>query len=438
MSVFSRRTALLAIAVTTALTVSACSGSGGSGALGSSDSKDGKVTIRWSTWGSAEDLDVFKAFTDDFTKKHPNITLKFEPVASYEDYNPKLLTQLTSKTAPDVFYVGDDFIGKLVADGVLAPLDQQLAGPDSRSKPADFFEGIYGGAKKGGVTYGVPNDTNPEVLWYDKKALAEAGITEDPAALSQAGKWTMATYLDMNAKLKAADKYGSIFWNWYGSTYSLVNGFGGKVWDGGKFVAPSDPKARQAFKVLADGYKDKTFASADLLPEGNGPGTQFVKHKAGFYAGGRWVAESVKKGGDLANYDIVPFPSVDGKPIPSAVAASYLAVNKDSAHPKEAFTFLTEFVSKEGQALRLKGGTAVPSVKGADELVTEGNYPAHVKTFLDARDNGFANYPEEVAVPGLTKAINDQLMKIWEGKAGLDEGMTQLQTLVDGMKGKQG
>ncbi|MFE2722075.1 ABC transporter substrate-binding protein [Kitasatospora sp. NPDC059327] len=434
MSAVKSRALLVAVAI--ALSASACGGTGGAGSAGGS--QDGKVTLRWSTWGSAEDMEVFKTFTEDFTKRHPNITLKLEPVASYEDYHPKLLTQLTSKTAPDVFYVGDDYIGKLVADGVLAPLDEQLAGPTSKSRPADFFEGIYGGAKKGGVTFGVPNDTNPEVLWYDKKALAAAGITEDPAALNEAGRWTMATYLEMNAKLKAADKYGSIFWNWYGANYSLVNGFGGKVWDGGRFVAPSDPKARQALKTLYDGYRDKTFASADLLPEGNSAATQFVKHKAGFYAGGRWVVEGVQKGGDLQNYDIVPFPSESGEPLPGAVAASYLTINKDTGHMKEAFTFLTEFVSKEGQELRLKGGSAVPSIRGAESVVTAGGYPAHARTFLDLRDKGYANYPDEVAVPGLTKAINDQLMKIWEGKTGFDEGMTQLRKLVGDMTGRQG
>ncbi|MED7952955.1 ABC transporter substrate-binding protein [Streptomyces sp. BE303] len=438
MSAVKRRTVLAAVAAAVALSVSvsACSGSGGAGSTG--DAKDGKVTLRWSTWGSAEDMAVFKAFTDEFTRKYPNITLKLEPVASYEDYHPKLITQLTSRTAPDVFYVGDDYIGKLVADGVLAPLDEQLAGPLSKSRPTDFFEGIYGGAKKGGVTFGVPNDTNPEVLWFDKKALAAAGITEDPAALNEAGRWTMAKYLEMNAKLKDSGRYGSIFWNWYGANYSLVNGFGGKVWDNGTFVAPSHPKARQALRTLADGYRDKTFASADLLPEGNSAATQFVKHKAGFYAGGRWVIEGIDKGGDRESYDVVPFPSQTGEPIPGAVAASYLTLNKDTKHPKEAFTFLSEFVSKEGQQLRLKGGSAVPSIKGAENLVTEGNYPAHARTFLDVRDKGFANYPDEVAVPGLTKAINDHLMKIWEGKVGFDEGMTQLQSLVDGMKGPKG
>ncbi|RJL31714.1 ABC transporter substrate-binding protein [Bailinhaonella thermotolerans] len=426
----------LAVLALTAMAAAACSGGGGTGpGVRQDGGSGGKVTIRWSTWGSADDIKLYEEFTQDFEKRHPNIKLKLESVPKYADYHPKLLTQLTSKTAPDVIFVGDDNIGKFVTAGVLTPLNDKLAGPDSKSRPEDFGEGLYGGAKRDGTIYGVPNDTNPEVLWYDKKALQAAGITEDPAALHEAGQWTMAKYLDMNARLKAAGKAGSLFWNWYGSTYSFVGGFGGKVWDGGKFVATTDPKTRQALETLAKGYQDKTFLCVDLLPESDSANTQFVKHKAGFYAGGRWMIDIVKKGGEQDNYDIVPFPSPDGKPMPGAVAASYLALNKDTEHPKEAFTFLTEFVSKEGQLIRLKSGGAVPSVKGAESLVLEGGYPKHAKTFIDVRDTGFANYPEEVAVPGLTFAINEHLLKVWQGKLPFDQGMTELQKLVENHKG---
>lgn len=413
-----------------ALATTACSGSGGGTGPGVQQA-EGTVTIRWSTWGSADDVKFYNDFMKDFEKRHPGIKLKLESVPKYVDYHPKLLTQLTSKTAPDVFFVGDDNVGKFVASGVLSPLNDKLAGADSKSKPEDFAEGVYGGAKKDGQIYGVPNDVNPEVLWFDKKALTAAGITDNPADLYAAGKWTMDTYLDMNTKLKAAGKSGSIFWNWYGSTYSVIGGFGGKVWDGGKFVATTDEKSRKALETLAKGYADKTFLSADLLPASNGAETQFLKHKVGFYAGGRWMIDSIKKGGDPDNYDIVPFPSPDGGPMPGAVAASYLSLNKDTQHPKEAFTFMTEFVSKEGQALRLKGGGAVPSIKGAESLVLNG-YPAHAQTFLDVRDTGFANYAEEVGVPGLTADINDHLMKVWQGKLPVDQAMTDLQKLVEG------
>nr|WP_202512797.1 sugar ABC transporter substrate-binding protein [Streptomyces sp. SID3343] len=411
-----------------AATAGCGSGSGGSG------SGSGKTEITWSTWGSPEELERFKEFDKDFQKRHPDIKVTLQAVPSYGDYHAKLLTQLSSKTAPDVFYVGDDFIGKFVSAGVVAPLDARMAAPDSKAKPADFVEGLYGGAKKGDRIFGIPNDANPEVLWYDKQALKDAGITDDPATLHAQGTWTMSTFLAMNAKLKAADKAGSIFYNWYGSTYSMINGSGGKVYDGGKFVATTDPKSRQALKTLAEGYQDKTFLVADNLPKGNGVEVQFIKHKVGFVASGRYMIDTVMKG-DKDNYDIVPFPSETGAPAPSAVATSFLALNKDSKKADAAWTFLSEFVSKEGQTLRLKGGgNAVPSIKGAESVVMEG-YPAHAQTFVDTRDKGYANYPQEAAVPDLTANINDSLMKLWTGKVGFDQEMTDLNALVSGKLG---
>ncbi|MEU7001180.1 sugar ABC transporter substrate-binding protein [Nonomuraea sp. NPDC046570] len=422
---------LLTIAAT------ACSGGGGAPGVpgsGGKDASDGPVTIRWSAWGSAEDMKLYEPLVKEFESKNPNIKLKLEPVAKYEDYHPKLLTQLTSKTAPDVFFVGDDNIGRFVQAGVLTPLNDKLASAESKSKPEDFFEGVYGGAKKDGQIYGVPNDVNPEVLWFDKKALKDAGITENPAELYAAGQWTMPKYLEMGQQLVKAGKSGSLFWNWYGSTYSMIHGFGGKAWDGGKFTATTDPKAREALQTLTKGYADKTFVSVDLQPASNGGNTQFLKHTAGFYAGGRWVIDIIKKGGDKANYDVVPFPSPDGKPMLGAVAASYLAINKNTPHGKEAFAWLSTFVSKDGQIARMKGGGGVPSIKGAESVVLDG-YPEHAQTLIDVRDNGFANYPEEVAVPGLTADINDHLLKVWQGKLPFDQGMTELQKLVEGKLG---
>jgi multiple sugar transport system substrate-binding protein len=418
-----------------AVATAACSGGGGApGVTGSKAESGGPVTIRWSAWGSADDMKNYQPLVKDFEARHPNIKLKLEPVSKYEDYHPKLLTQLTSKTAPDVFFVGDDNIGKFVSAGVLTPLNDKLASAESKSRPEEFFEGVYGGAKKDGQVYGVPNDVNPEVLWFDKQALKDAGITENPAELYASGQWTMDKYLEMGDKLVKSGKVGSLFWNWYGTTYSMIHGFGGKAWDGGKFTATTDPKAREAMQALAKGYQDKTFVSVDTLPASNGGNTQFLKHKAGFFAGGRWMIDVIKKGGDRANYDIVPFPSPDGQPMSGAVAASYLAINKDTPHAKEAFTFLTEFVGKDGQLVRMKGGGAVPSVKGAESIVLDG-YPEHAQTFIDVRDKGFANYPEEVAVPGLTADINEHLLKVWSGKVGFDQGMTELQKLVEGKLG---
>ncbi|MCW5952377.1 MAG: extracellular solute-binding protein, partial [Propionibacteriaceae bacterium] len=85
--------------------------------------------VVWSTWGNPEELTRFKDFNEEFMKRHPGITVKLQPVASYGEYHSKLLAQLTSRTAPDVFYIGDDKLGQFTSAKVLMPLNERMAGP---------------------------------------------------------------------------------------------------------------------------------------------------------------------------------------------------------------------------------------------------------------------------------------------------------------------
>jgi multiple sugar transport system substrate-binding protein len=411
-SLVSKTRKLLAIGAATALALSmaACSGSSGN-----SDPN----TVVWSTWGTPEELTRYEDFNKDFMKRHPDIKVKLQPVASYGDYHSKLLAQLTSNTAPDVFYIGDDKIGQFVNTKVLMPLSKLMESDQSKTTPDDFFPGLFGAAKTGDEIYAAPNDSNPDVLWYDKTALAAAGITEDPAALAEAGQWTTEKYLDMNAKLKAAGLTGSMFWNYWATHYSWISAQGGTAFDdAGTFVGNTDKTTIAALDSFGKKFQDGTFVVADSLPEGAGADSLFVSHKAGFFSQGRYTIGTVKSAGEEASYDIVRWPTPDGAAAPTGVATSYLAINAKTKKKDAAFTFWTEFLSAEGQTFRLQGGgNAVPSIKGADEVVLEDNYPAHAQTFLDMRDIGFEDHPTIAKVPGLSTDISDLMVKLYDGKS---------------------
>jgi len=157
---------------------------------------------------------------------------------------------------------------------------------------------------------------------------------------------------------------------------------------------------------------------ADSMPEGAGADSVFVTHKAGFFSQGRYTIGTVESAGEQDSYDIVRWPTPDGQAAPTGVATSYLAINGKTKAKDAAFTFWTEFLSAEGQVFRLQGGgNAVPSIKGADEVVLEDGYPAHAQTFLDMRDIGFEDYAAEAVVPGLSTDVSDLFLKLYEGKA---------------------
>jgi len=390
--------------------LAACSGGGGA-----SDAN----TVVWSTWGTPEELTRFEEFNDEFMKRHPDITVELQPVASYADYHSKLLAQLTSNTAPDVFYIGDDKIGQFVDAKVLAPLTKLMESDASQTHPDDFFPGLFGAAEQDGEIFAAPNDSNPDVLWYDKQALAAAGITEDPAALAEDGEWTTDKYLEMNDKLAAAGLTGSMFWNYWATHYSWISSQGGTAYDdSGAFVGNDDATTVDAVDTLGRYFQDGTFVVADSMPEGAGADSVFVTHKAGFFSQGRYTIGTVESAGEQDSYDIVRWPTPDGQAAPTGVATSYLAINGKTKAKDAAFTFWTEFLSAEGQVFRLQGGgNAVPSIKGADEVVLEDGYPAHAQTFLDMRDIGFEDYAAEAVVPGLSTDVSDLFLKLYEGKA---------------------
>lgn len=175
----TRIIAAVAAASALAFTAAACAPSG---------SKDGTPTVTWSTWGTPNELKAFEQFNAEFMERHPDIKVVFQPVASYGDYHSKLNTQLTSGNAPDVFYVGDDRIASVAANKVLEPLDSYLGQADSSLNLADFSQDLYRVATLDGSIYGLPNDVNPDALWFDREVLAAAGITEDPVELANPGR----------------------------------------------------------------------------------------------------------------------------------------------------------------------------------------------------------------------------------------------------------
>jgi multiple sugar transport system substrate-binding protein len=424
---------LLAIMLIFVPLLQSCSGgseSAGSGSDGNSsgDSKSSgeKVKIKWATWGNPGELTRFEEFTKDYNEKNPNVEVELIPIPG--EYEQKIITQLTGGTAPDAFYAGDGTIVKLIENESITELTPLLESPDSAVKPDDFFEGLWGAAKKDGKIYGVTVDDNPMVLWYNKKVLEEAGVTEMPADLYEKGEWNWDTYQGLLDKIRSTGKYGYVLDNWWGHYYSWITSNGGQVYDeSGKFVAHENPQAVEALTYLYDNVKNENMTFAGTLPKGQGADAMFMSNQVGFVGAGRWYLPIFKQNKGL-EFDIVPWPTNTGSKIePAGIPTAYMVMNKGTKHPEETFKFISEFVSKDGQIYRLQGGgNAVPSVAGADEVVLEGDLPEHAQFFLDAREVGYALWPEEAGIPGLSADITSEFEALWLKGGSLEDALQQM------------
>ncbi|ACX63192.1 carbohydrate ABC transporter substrate-binding protein, CUT1 family [Paenibacillus sp. cl141a] len=423
------RGSLLAIILLLSSILQACGG-GGTSEGGESGSGE-KVKIKWATWGNPGELSRFQELTKEFNKNHSDIEVEFIPIPG--EYDQKILTQLTGGTAPDIFYAGDALVVKLIENQSIENLTTYMEAPESVIKKEDYFEGLWGAAVRDDQIFGVPVDCNPMVLWYNKKVLKEAGITEMPADLQANGQWTWDKFKEMADKIRDSKKYGYVLDNSWNSYHSWVTSNGGRVYDDeGNFVAASDPKAMEAFRFLYDNVKSKNITFSGTLPKGQGGDAMFMSNQVGFVAAGRWYLPLFKKNQGL-EYDVVTWPTNTGNKIePAGIPTAYMVMNKASKNKEAAYTFFSEYVSKEGQRFRLQGGgNAVPSVQGTDEVVLEGNLPEHAQLFLDAREIGYSLTPFEAGIPGLSQDITSKFEALWLKDQELESSLKDIQDMAN-------
>ncbi|MDQ8737914.1 sugar ABC transporter substrate-binding protein [Paenibacillus sp. LHD-38] len=425
---------LLIMMIAATAILQACGGGDGAASgegSGTNTPKGEKVKIKWATWGNPGELTRFQDFTKDFNERHPDIEAELIPIPG--EYDQKILTQLSGGTAPDLFYAGDAFIVKLIENGSIEELTPLMEDPGSAVKKEDFFESLWGAAKRDEKIYGAPVDNNPMVLWYNKKVLKDAGIMEMPADLQKNGEWTWEAFQDMTDKIRESGKYGYVLDNSWNSTHSWVSSNGGTVYDdNGKYVGYTDPKAIEAFRFLYDNVKSKNITFAGTLPKGQGGDAMFMSNQVGFVGAGRWYLPLFKQNETL-EYDIVTWPTNTGNKIePAGIPTAYMVLNKTTKQKEAAYTFFAEFVNADGQKYRLQGGgNAVPSVSGADEVVLEGNLPENAQFFLDAREVGYALTPFEAGIPGLSNDINSRFEALWLKDEDLDTAMKEIEALAN-------
>ncbi len=163
----------------------------------------GQVEV-FSWWVGPGEADGLAAMVKIFNQMYPNITFVNAAVAGGAGTNAKavLATRLAANDPPDSWqaHAGQETIANYVAAGQVQPLD-------------DFFKSTGFGSvlpptllpliSKDGHPYSVPvNIHRSNVLWYNPKVLAAAGVTEDPKTAFT----TWDAFFAACDKIKAAGK----------------------------------------------------------------------------------------------------------------------------------------------------------------------------------------------------------------------------------------
>src|SRR5215831_10402084 len=110
-----------------ALTVAAL-GAGLAGCSSSnkpSDDPNAKVTLSYAVWDKNQ-VPIMENLASTFTASHPNITVKVE-LTPWDQYWTKLKASVSGGAAPDVFWMNGPNFQLYAANGVIKPIDDQIA-----------------------------------------------------------------------------------------------------------------------------------------------------------------------------------------------------------------------------------------------------------------------------------------------------------------------
>jgi multiple sugar transport system substrate-binding protein len=167
-----RATAFAALAITSALALSACSGGGGE----AEEVSDEPVTLNLSFWGN----DVRAALYDEaiaaFNEEYPNITVN-TTFLGFPEYWEKRQIEATGGGLPDVMQFDYSYMRQYSENGLLLDLDDYLGDGIETEGLSDEILGI---GKLDDVTYGIPTSTNAWALYQNPKLLASVGVEPYP------------------------------------------------------------------------------------------------------------------------------------------------------------------------------------------------------------------------------------------------------------------
>ncbi|WP_249864827.1 ABC transporter substrate-binding protein [Paenibacillus konkukensis] len=339
-----KKTAVTAVSVLLAMSLSACGGgsddAGKGAAAGNTGAKPGEKTkiTYWTL--DRHDADYIKEVIDKFNQTNKD-NIEVELVVKADDYAQALDLAFSAAQAPDVFRVKENTIQTYYKKGYMAPIDEYLTEEQKKKFPAmpdlNQFDGKM---------YSLPNYGSTMRLVYNKDLFDKAGIAKPPTTLAE----LVEDAKKLTAAGKATGAYGfalpfktpSSAWGRSARVIAELSGYGGFGYDfkTARYDFSGFKEITKAFKQMRDdGSTLPGMEALDIDPLR----AQFAEGKIGMYLSfssepGVYKSQFPAK----INWAAAPAPTIDGsiKGASGFLGGQWLAINKDSKKKDAAWTFI--------------------------------------------------------------------------------------------------
>ena len=387
---------------------------------------DGTVDLTFQIWDVAQ-RDGMQAMCDAYTAQHPDVHIEVQ-VINWDEYWTKLEAATMSNKMPDIFWMHTNEILKYADNGKLADCSDIVE--------TEHFSDISLSNASGsdGVLYGVPKDKDTVGLVYNKEMFDAAGVAYPDET------WTWDDLVEASEKIHdATGNYGYMayaddqlgYWN-------FVYQAGGSILTEdktrGNFLDPGTRKGMEFYIGLQQN---------DWCPDQNyfaetSPGTAFFSEKGAMFLEGNWniLAELQNYPDMVGKWDVAVLPAcpdpVSGEGRATISNGLSYATGANNPHLDIVKDVLKFFGSEEGQRIQGESGAAIPAYIGLEDtwVGVFDEYPIDVTCFIDMLEYGIQSV-NNAARPEWKTPVSDTLLKIYTGELTIDQGLDEMQQIVD-------
>ena len=367
----------------------------------------------WHTHSDPETAQLDKVIAA-FEAANPGIKVETTRYA-YNDYKTALLTAISSGDVPDVARLDIAWVSEFADQGALVQLDGTL--PDFDNIIKDTYPGPLSTNLWKDHYYGLPLDTNTQVLLWNKSDFEAAGITTPPATMEEFAA-DACTLTDAAKKQYGYAEGGTYFW----APAPVFYAMGGKVTDEKITTATgyvNGPESVAAFTMLKDLY-DKGCLSPNLL--GGGIATD-AGHAEGTYAmiiDGPWMVDIYKNNYPDFQVNFAPIPTGPQGKTSSVVGGEDVVVLEGSKNQEAAMKWAAYLLSPEAQKMM----TEVGQMPTLASLAGDPAMPSYFAVFQEQLKTAQARVPHP-KWGDMDNAINNAYQRMLKGEQTPQEALDQ-------------
>ncbi len=370
------------------------------------------VVTYWHTMSDAEAAQL-ETVIAAFEEANPGITVEATKYA-YDDFKSAIITSLSGGSGPDTARMDIAWVSQFAEDETLLKLSDEMANFDEIA--ATVFEGPLSTTYWEDGYYGLPQNTNTQVLLWNRELFEAAGLDAPPSTMDEFKEYAKMI-ADTSDDVYGYALGGTYFWAPAPIFYTM----GGKVTDPDITTATgyvNSAESVAAFTLLKEMY-DEGSISPNLLGGGIGTSDGLATNLYGMIIDGPWMVDIYA--GQYPDFEVnfAMMPTQDGY-TSSVVGGEDVVAFYDTDAKEASLKWIEYLLSEESQVAMAQVGV-VPTLKS---LVGSDKVPEYFDIFMQQLETAQARVPHP-AWGEMDGAINNAFQRILNGDQTVQEALDQ-------------